>query len=88
MSNCTTTATTMEFTIEVSVNVSVTITEVNGALQFDLAVVEGDMGIGDLNALLFDLNDDSLTNGQSVSGDDVTGTKFKINGDMASHRSG
>lgn len=80
MNTCTTTATTMDFTIEGGVNVSVTITEVNGALQFDLAVIEGDMGIGDLNALFFDLNDDSLTTGLSVSGDDVTGTKFKIDG--------
>jgi hypothetical protein len=70
----------MNFTIEGQVNVSITITEVDGALQFDLQVLDDTGQIGDLNAIYFDLFDDSLTDGMSVTGSDVTGTKFKVDG--------
>lgn len=76
----TSTATSMTFTIEGDVNVNVTITEVNGDLQFDVSVLDETGSIGDLNALFFDLADDSLTSGLSISGDDVSGTQFKVDG--------
>lgn len=69
------------FTIEGDVNIAVTITEIeDGQLQFDLLVLDETGSIGDLNALYFDLYDDSLTNLVTVDGADVTGTAFKING--------
>lgn len=80
MSDCTTAATSMTFQIEGQVNLSVTITEVEGDLVFNVEVLDDTGEIGDLNAIYFDLADDSLTNGLSVIGDDVTGTKFKIDG--------
>lgn len=72
---------TATFVIEGEVNVSVTITEnIDGTLTFDLQVL-GDTGtIGDLNAIYFDLHDDSLTEGLSVEGSDVTGSAFKVDG--------
>jgi hypothetical protein len=70
----------MSFTLEGQVNVSITITEIDGDLQFDLQVLNDTGEIGDLNAIYFDLFDDSLTNGLSVTGDDVTGTAFKVDG--------
>ena len=51
------------FIIAGDVNVSVTITEVDGSLQFDVNVLDDTGMIGDLNALFFDLADDSLTPG-------------------------
>ncbi|MCK0119715.1 VCBS domain-containing protein [Loktanella sp. F6476L] len=80
MSGCTAPATSMSFTLEGQVNVSITITEVDGNLQFDLQVLDDTGEIGDLNAIYFDLFDDSLTGGLSVTGDDVTGTAFKVDG--------
>lgn len=74
------TATEMTFVIEGDVNVSITITEVNGDLQFDVTVLDDTGSIGDLNALFFDLADDSLTSGLTVLGDDVTETVFKVDG--------
>lgn len=75
-----TTATSMTFTIEGDVNVSITITEVDGALQFDVTVLDDTGSIGDLNALFFDLADDSLTEGLIITGEDVTGTQLKVDG--------
>ena len=73
--------TSATFTITGDVNVSVTITELEGgALQFDLQVLDDTGSIGDLNALFFDLLDDSLTDGLTVTGDDVTGVAFKADG--------
>ena len=80
MSETSSSADSMTFIIEGQVNVRITITEVDGALQFDLQVLDDTGQIGDLNALYFDLFDDSLTDGISVTGDDVTGTKFKVDG--------
>ena len=68
------------FIIEGEVNVSITITEVNGTLQFDVTVLDETGSIGDLNALFFDLADDSLTSGIQILGDDVTGTALKVDG--------
>ena len=69
------------FIISGDVNVAITITELeDGTLQFDLAVLDDTGSIGDLNAIFFDLFDDSLTSGLSVTGDDVTGTAFKADG--------
>ncbi len=59
------------------VNVIVTVTELDdGTLQFTLKVDETTGTIGDLNALYFDLADDSLSGGLQVSGTDITGDKF------------
>ena len=80
MSECTTAATSMTFQIEGQVNLSVTITELDGDLVFNVEVLDDTGEIGDLNAIYFDLADDSLTSGMSVTGDDVTGTKFKVDG--------
>lgn len=63
-----------------NVTVAVTITEVDGALTFDLAVA-GDTGtIGDLNALFLDIADEGLIDGLTATGSDVTGTAFKEDG--------
>lgn len=73
--------TTATFTITGEVNVSVTITEnIDGTLTFDLAVLDDTGSIGDLNAIFFDLYDDSLTGGLSVEGADITETVFKVDG--------
>ena len=56
--------------------VDVTITEVDGALRFDLQVLEETGTIGDLNALYLDIADESLLAGMAATGDDVTGTVF------------
>ena len=61
------------FIIHGQVDVSVTITEVDGTLQFTVEVLDDTGQIGDLNALFFDLLDDSLTSGLIVTGADVTG---------------
>jgi len=63
------------------VNVSITITELDdGSLKFDVKVLDDTGSIGDLNALFFDLADDSLTNGLSIDGADVTDTALKVDG--------
>lgn len=69
------------FIITGDVNVEITITELlDGTLQFDLKVLDVTGSIGDLNAVFFDLNDDSLTNGMSVMGSDVTDVALKTDG--------
>lgn len=72
---------TVTFTLSGDVNVSITVTELgDGTLQFDLAVLDDTGSIGDLNAIYFDLLDDSIVEGLSVTGDDVTGTRFSADG--------
>lgn len=72
---------TLSFTLFGDVNVAITVTELeNGDLKFDLMVLDDTGSIGDLNALFFDLADDSILSGLSVSGDDVTGSAFKADG--------
>ncbi len=67
----------LTFELSDVVNVVVTVTELDdGTLQFTLSVDESTGTIGDLNALYFDLADDSLTNGLQVSGTDVTDENF------------
>ena len=65
------------FIITGAVNVSVTITEADGSLVFTVEVLDDTGSIGDLNALFFDLANDSLTSGLTATGDDVTGVNFK-----------
>lgn len=68
--------TSQTFTITGDSNVQITLTELdNGDMQVDLQVL-GDGEIGDLRGLFFGLNDDSMADGLSVSGDDVTDSKF------------
>lgn len=68
---------TNSFVIEGDVNIGVTLTELeNGNLQVDLQVLNDTGQIGDLQGLFFSLNDDSLTDGLAVTGDDVSGSRF------------
>lgn len=77
---------TMSFLVEGDVNVQVTLTELeNGDIQVDLDVqgeddADGTGQIGDLRGFFFDLADDSLLSGISVSGVDVTGSDFESDG--------
>ena len=72
---------TLSFTLDGDVNVSITVTEQpDGSLKFDLMVLDDTGSIGDLNAIFFDLADDSIADGLTVTGDDVTGMKFKADG--------
>jgi VCBS repeat-containing protein len=72
---------TLTFTIYGDVNIGITVTELeNGDLKFDLMVLDDTGSIGDLNAVFFDITDDSIVSGLSVSGDDVTGSAFKVDG--------
>lgn len=69
------------FTITGDVNVAVTLTEnADGTVTFHLAVLDDTGSIGDLNAMYFDLYDDRLTSSLNVTGDDVTGSAFKVDG--------
>lgn len=70
------------FLIEGPVNTEVVLTQLeNGDIRVDLEVLEGDDPdatgqIGDINGLFFNIADDSLLNGMTVSGADVTGSQF------------
>ncbi|SDC12361.1 hypothetical protein [Ruegeria marina] len=70
------------FLIEGPVNTEVVLTQLeNGDIRVDLQVLEGDDPdatgqIGDINGLFFNVADDSLLNGMTVTGDDVTGSQF------------
>ncbi|WP_342075515.1 hypothetical protein [Yoonia sp. SS1-5] len=67
----------MTFELTDLVGVIVTVTELeDGSLQFALKVDESLGTIGDLNALYFDLADETLIDGLTVTGVDVTGEKF------------
>ncbi len=70
----------LTFSLSGDVVVTVSITEMlDNALKFDLAVTSETGSIGDLNGLFFDVADESLLDGMSVAGDDVTGMIFKAN---------
>ncbi|SLN10012.1 hypothetical protein ROG8370_00126 [Roseovarius gaetbuli] len=72
---------TSTFVLTGDVNIKIIVTELeDGSLKFDLSVLDDTGSIGDLNAIFFDLADDSLADGLTVSGDDVTGVKFKVDG--------
>ncbi len=61
-------------------NVEITATEnTDGSLTFDLEVLDSTGVIGDLNGLFFDVLDDSLVDGLTVTGADVT--KVNLNAD-------
>lgn len=70
------------FVIEGPVNTEVVLTQLeNGEIRVDLEVLEGDDPdatgqIGDITGLFFNVGDDSLLDGMTVTGDDVTGSKF------------
>lgn len=69
------------FVIEGEVNTEITVTERDdGTLQFDIQVLDDTGQIGDLRALFFDIADDSLTSGLSVTGTDVTGSATTVDG--------
>ena len=74
------------FTVLGDVNVEITVTEVIDPvtgltnLEFQVTVLNETGSIADLNALYFDLADDSLTSSLSVGGGDVTGSVFKVDG--------
>ena len=56
----------------------ITLTELpNGTIRVKVDVIDGT--IGDLRGLFFNISDESLVNGLSVSGDEVTDSKFKVN---------
>lgn len=72
---------TMTFTIEGGVNVELTLTELpDGSVSFTINVLDDTGSIGDLNAMFFDLYDDSLTNSLMIDGAEVTGEALKVNG--------
>ena len=71
----------LTFLIEGEVNTQVTVTERDdGSLQFDVQVLNDTGQIGDIRALFFDIADDSLTGGLSVTGLDVTGSRTAEDG--------
>lgn len=71
---------TLTFILSGDVNISISVTELeDGSLKFDLLVLDDTGSIGDLNALFFDLADDSIADGLTVTGDDVT--EYKIEAD-------
>lgn len=70
---------TLSFTIDGDVSVQVTITEIDGGdLLFQVTVLEGAF-TGDLQGLFFDLADDSLADGLTVTGVDATDWQFEAN---------
>jgi hypothetical protein len=72
--------TVLNFSLSGDVVIQVTITEMlNNALQFDLVVTSETGSIGDLNGLFFDVADESLLDGMTATGADVTGMIFKAN---------
>lgn len=77
---------TLSFIIEGDVNVEVTLTQLDdNNVQVDMEVLSGDDPdatgeIGELRGFFFDVGDDSLLDGMSVSGADVTGSNFAANG--------
>lgn len=68
------------FLVEGDVNVGVSMIELDdGSIQVTLDVLSDTGEIGDLRGLFFSLNDDSLTDGLTITGDDVTSTKLDAN---------
>lgn len=67
----------LTFTIEGDVNVQVTITDNgDGTLRFDIEVLDTTGSIGDLNAIFFDIANDSIADGLIATGDDVSGVNM------------
>lgn len=60
-----------------AVLVGITIAEVDGALRFDLNVLDDTGTIGDLNGLFFDVSDGAILDGLTFEGTDLTGTVVK-----------
>lgn len=72
---------TLTFILSGEVNVSISVTELDdGSLKFDLSVLDDTGSIGDLNALFFDLANDSIADGLTVTGDDVEKVNIKADG--------
>lgn len=67
----------LTFILEGEVNISFTFTELdNGDIQVLMEVHDYNDLTGDIRGLFFDIGDESLLDGLSVTGDDVTGQKF------------
>ena len=67
-------ANSISFSIFGDVNTVVTVTGTDGTLLFQVSVEEGSDGIGDLGGIFFDLADDSIKDGLSLSAaENVTG---------------
>ncbi|SEO95352.1 hypothetical protein SAMN04490248_11732 [Salinihabitans flavidus] len=77
---------TCAFTVEGEVNVEVIMSELeDGSIQFDLSVLQGDDpdatgSIGDLRGLFFDVADEGILEGLTITGDDVTRSEFEADG--------
>ncbi|CTQ50391.1 hypothetical protein [Jannaschia donghaensis] len=56
--------------------IDVVVTEENGGLRFELAVDESTGFTGDLNALYLDIADETLLDGLTIEGSDVTGIRL------------
>jgi VCBS repeat-containing protein len=69
----------LTFTIEGTVSALITVTEVDGDLIFNVELTSDTGTVGDLRALFFDVNDEALLSGLSVSGTHVTGSAFRAN---------
>jgi len=68
------------FLVEGDVNVGVSMIELDdGSIQVTLDVLSDTGEIGDLRGLFFSLNDDSLTDGLTITGADVTNTQTDAN---------
>lgn len=73
------------FVIEGPVNTEVVLTDLgDGNIQVSLEVLEGDDPdatgqIGDIQGLFFDIGNESLLGGMTVTGTDVTGSEFDAN---------
>ena len=69
----------LTFEIEGDISAVITITEVDGNLVFDIAQTSDNGSSGDLKALFFDVADETLLSGLSVTGADITDSAFVAN---------
>ena len=69
----------LTFEIEGDVSALITITEVDGTLVFDIVLTSETGSLSDLRALFFDVADETLLSGLSVTGADVTDSAFEAN---------
>jgi Ca2+-binding RTX toxin-like protein len=70
----------LTFTIEGEIRAQITVTENGtGGLIFNVTLLSNTATIGDLRALYFDVSNESLLSGLSVSGTDVTGDRYAAN---------
>jgi VCBS repeat-containing protein len=67
------------FAVEGTVSALITVTEVGGDLVFNVQLTSDTGTIGDLRALFFDVNNEALLSGLSVTGVDVTDSAFGAN---------